>query len=233
MIFEQLFEPDTNTFTYIVGCPRTKEAAIIDPVIQTLDRDLEVLRKHGLTLKWVLDTHVHADHVTAADALRQATGAQSVLSSAVDVACVSRSVADGEVIEVGDVRIEARHTPGHTNGCMSLYADDRVFTGDALLINGCGRTDFQEGDAGVLYDSIHNKLFSLPDDTLVFPGHDYNGNTQSTIGQEKAHNKRLGGGRPREDFIELMNNLNLPYPRYIDEALPANKACGSSHAPQG
>jgi sulfur dioxygenase len=226
VIFRQLFEPVTSTYTYLLGCERTGEAALIDPVLGEIEAYAALLGELELKLVAVLDTHVHADHVTAADALRQRFGCGALLGSGSGVGCADRLLEDGSVVEVGDLRIEALATPGHTDGCTSYVMGDRVFTGDALLIGGCGRTDFQQGDAGRLYDSIHGKIFTLPPDTLVYPGHDYRGNTVSTVGQELAANARLGGGRSREDFVRLMSELKLAYPRFIDQALPANLACG-------
>lgn len=230
MIFRQLFEPQTSTYTYLLGCERTRKALLIDPVLEETESYLALLKELGLTLVYTLETHVHADHVTAADALRQKTGSKSVIHRDAGASCGDLLVTDGVTLQVGDIVIEVRHTPGHTNGCVSYVVGDRVFTGDALLIGGCGRTDFQNGDAGQLYESIHKKLFTLPPDTLVYPAHDYNGNTVSTIKQEKAKNARLGGGKSKEEFIEIMQNLKLAYPRFIDRALPANQACGREQA---
>ncbi|OFD26319.1 Zn-dependent hydrolase, partial [Acinetobacter baumannii] len=179
------------------------------------------------TLIYTLDTHVHADHITAADLLRERFHCKSVLHRNSEVSCGDILITDGCMLKVGNLSIEARYTPGHTNACTSYLVGNMIFTGDALLIDGCGRTDFQQGNAGTLYDSIHKQLFSLPDETIVYPGHDYKGRLSSTIGYERLNNSRLGQNRSREDFIELMNNLNLPYPKQIDKALPANQACGS------
>jgi len=231
MIFRQLFEPVTCTYTYLIGCPRTNEAALIDPVLEEMETYAKLLSELGLRLVRVLDTHVHADHVTAADALRQRYGAKTALGLGASVACADVMVREGDTLPVGDLRIEVRATPGHTDSCTSYVLEDRVFTGDALLIGGCGRTDFQQGDAGRLFDSIQRQIFSLPPDTLVYPGHDYQGNTVSTVKQERVKNARLGGGRSREEFIELMSKLNLPYPKFIDQALPANQACGRAPVP--
>lgn len=231
MIFRQLLEPITSTYTYLVACPRTREAALIDPVLEDLERYAALLAELDLRLVRVLDTHVHADHVTAADALRQRFGCKTVLGAGAGVACADVMIGAGDRIPVGDLTLEARPTPGHTDSCTSYVVEDRVFTGDALLIDGCGRTDFQQGDAGKLYDSIHQQIFSLPPDTLIYPGHDYRGNTVSTVKQELAKNSRLGGGRTREDFVAMMNSLDLPYPRFIDRALPANQACGRAPIP--
>jgi glyoxylase-like metal-dependent hydrolase (beta-lactamase superfamily II) len=226
MIFRQLFEPDTCTYTYLLACERARQAALIDPVAGEADHCLALLKELRLELIYTLETHVHADHITGAGTLREKLGSQSVVHREGGAACADVLADDGDILHIGDLSVEARHTPGHTNGCVSYVMADRVFTGDALLIDGCGRTDFQQGDPGKLYDSIHGKLFTLPPDTLVYPGHDYRGNTVSTIGRERAKNPRLGNGVSREDFIAIMKNLDLAYPRYIDQALPANLACG-------
>lgn len=226
MIFRQLFDPETYTYTYLLGCERTRAAILIDPVAAEADAYLRLLDALGLTLRYTLETHVHADHITGSGVLRQKAGSKSVVHRDAGAFCADLLVTDGIVLQVGDLEIEVLHTPGHTNGCVSYRVGDRVFTGDALLIGGCGRTDFQMGDAGRLFDSIQQKLFTLPPDTLVYPGHDYNSNTVSTIRQEMAKNARLGGGKSRDEFIAFMSELNLPYPKYIDQALPANQSCG-------
>lgn len=225
-IFRQLFEEDTSTYTYLMGDPDSKEAVLVDPVISEVEKYTRLIEELGLTLKYTLDTHVHADHITAASKLKELTGSQTVVSALAGVSCSDISVNEGDTIRVGALEIKVFTTPGHTNGCLSFYMEDRVLTGDALLIGGTGRTDFQEGDANVLFDSISKKLFTLPDDTLIFPGHDYNGIRVSTIAQEKTNNPRVGQGKSRADFIQIMENLNLPYPRYIDQALPVNLVCG-------
>lgn len=230
MIFRQLFEPDTSTYSYLLACERSRRALLIDPVAIEVDTYIELLGTLRLQLIYTLETHVHADHITGAGLLREKIGSKSVVHRDAGAGCADLLVTDGVLLQVGDIEIRVLHTPGHTSGCVSYALPDRVFTGDALLIGGCGRTDFQQGDAGQLYDSIHGKLFTLPPDTLVYPGHDYNGNTVSTIRQEIQKNPRLGGGKSREAFITLMNELKLPYPKHIDSALPANMACG---VPQG
>jgi glyoxylase-like metal-dependent hydrolase (beta-lactamase superfamily II) len=187
---------------------------------------LKELEAQGLKLVYTLETHVHADHVTGADTLRQKLGSKSVVHRDAGAMCGDLLVTDGVHIIVGTIDLEVRYTPGHTNGCISFFAGDRIFTGDSLLIGGCGRTDFQQGNSGQLFDSIQNQIFSLPDEVIVYPGHDYNGNTQSTVGEERKNNKRLGGGKSREEFIQIMSELKLAYPKYIDVALPANQACG-------
>ncbi|QNY26042.1 MBL fold metallo-hydrolase [Acinetobacter seifertii] len=211
----------------MLGCEETREAVLIDPVASDIEIYAKELEKHQFTLIYTLDTHVHADHITAANLLRERFHCKSVLHRNSDVSCGDILITDGCTLKLGKLSIEARYTPGHTNACTSYLVGNMVFTGDALLIDGCGRTDFQQGNAGTLYDSIHNQLFSLPDDTIVYPGHDYKGRLSSTIGNERLNNSRLGQNRSREDFIILMNNLNLPYPKQIDKALPANQACGS------
>ncbi|QSA97230.1 MBL fold metallo-hydrolase [Methylococcus sp. EFPC2] len=228
MIFRQLFEPDTSTYSYLLACERSRKACLIDPVASETERYVALLGELNLRLVHTLETHVHADHVTGAAALREKLGSKSVVHRDAGALCADLLVTDGVPLQVGGLEIEVRHTPGHTNGCVSYVMVDRVFTGDALLIGGCGRTDFQQGDAGQLYDSIATKLFTLPPDTLVYPAHDYQGNTVSTIHQEMAKNPRLGGGRSREEFIALMAELKLPYPKYIDQALPANRICGGT-----
>lgn len=230
MIFRQLFEPDTSTYSYLLACERSRRALLIDPVAVEVDTYIEILETLRLQLIYTMETHVHADHITGAGLLREQIGSKSVVHRDAGASCADLLVTDGVLLQVGDIEIRVLHTPGHTSGCVSYALSDRVFTGDALLIGGCGRTDFQQGDAGQLYDSIHGKLFTLPPDTLVYPGHDYNGNTVSTIRQEMQKNPRLGGGKSREAFITLMNELKLPYPKHIDSALPANMACG---VPQG
>lgn len=226
MLFRQLFDPDTSTYSYLLADPVSREAALVDPVLEQVDRDARLVEELGLRLVYTLETHVHADHVTGADALRRRLGSRSVVHADGGAACADVLVRDGDVLHVGSIAIEVRHTPGHTEGDVSYVVGDRVFTGDTLLIGGCGRTDFQQGDPGALYDSVHGKLFTLPDDTLVYPGHAYDGRRVSSIAQEKEINARLGGGRSRESFIQLMENLELPYPRKIDVSLPANRECG-------
>ena len=232
MIFRQLFESDTSTYTYLLGCERTGRAVLIDPVASEVDAYIALLGELDLTLVYTLETHVHADHITGSGLLRERLGSKSVVHRDAGAMCADLLVTDGILLQVGDLEFRVRHTPGHTNGCVSYVMADRVFTGDALFIGGCGRTDFQQGDAGRLYDSIHQKLFCLPPDTLVYPGHDYSGNTVTTIRQEQEKNPRLGGERSREDFIALMNGLDLPYPKHIDRALPANQSCGREPAVQ-
>ncbi len=225
MLFRQLFDAATSSYTYLLADEETCEALLIDPVLEQVDRDLQVLKELGLSLVYTLETHVHADHITGAAMLAQRTGSRMVAPREGGPPCAEVRVSDGDVVQVGSLSLRVISTPGHTSGCVSYAMADRVFTGDALLIRTCGRTDFQGGDPGRLYDSITRKLFSLPDSTLVFPGHDYKGHTASTIGEEKRFNARAAG-RNRDQFVELMQNLKLALPKRLHEAVPANLAGG-------
>jgi sulfur dioxygenase len=226
MFFRQLFEPLSSTYTYLLGCEETGQAVLIDPVVVSMDRDLGVIAELGLTLAWTVDTHIHADHITSARRLREQVGSR-IAAPAIDrLPCTDHGVVDGVPLDVGSIRIEPVHTPGHTAGHFAYVVDHRVFTGDALLIDGCGRTDFQEGDAATLYRSVHERLFALPDDQLVFPAHDYQQRRVSTIAQERIRNPRLGGNRTLDEFVTLMAELKLPYPKFIDYAVPGNRQCG-------
>jgi sulfur dioxygenase len=226
MIFKQLFDPETWTYTYFIADTDTKEAVLIDPVKSHIDEYIALLDEHGLKLKYTLESHVHADHITASGLLRQKLGAETGVGQLCGAIGADLQLQDGDVLEFGNgEKIKVIATPGHTKGSMSFLWRDRVFTGDSLFIGGCGRTDFQSGDAGALYDCITQKLFTLPDETLVYPGHDYQQRWVSSIVQERTTNPRLAG-KSREEFIEIMNNLNLPKPRFIDEAVPANRYCG-------
>jgi len=230
MIFRQLFEPASSAYTYLVACEQTREAALIDPVLETVERDLALISDLGLTLKYTIETHIHADHVTGADRLRDKSGSKAALPEKSGARQVDLAVREGEPLHVGGLVLEPLYTPGHTDDhhCY-LLADTgiaRIFTGDALMIEGCGRTDFQNGDAATLYRSVHDKLFTLPDETLVYPGHDYQGRWVSSIGQEKARNPRLGGGKTLDEFVAIMAALNLPHPKMMDVAVPANLGCG-------
>lgn len=226
MIFRQLFESETSTYTYLLGCSVTHRALLIDPVASEVETYITLLDALGLRLLYTLETHVHADHITGSGLLRDRLGSQSVVHQAAGTFCPDLLVSDGVRLQMGSLEWRVLHTPGHTQSCVSYLFEDRVFTGDALLIGGCGRTDFQQGDPGQLFDSIHQKLFSLPPETLVYPGHDYQGLTVSSIRQEMQKNIRLGPNVDRKAFIERMNNLNLPLPKHIHAAVPANLACG-------
>lgn len=223
--FKQLFDPATWTYTYILADTQAKEAVIIDSVLEQVERDLALLHENGLTLVGILETHVHADHITGASQLREATGAKTYVSRHGGAPCADYLIDDGFCIAFGNERIQTLATPGHTAGCVSYLWRDRVFTGDALLIDGCGRTDFQSGNAALLYDSIYNKIFSLPDETLIYPGHDYKQRYVSSVAEQKQTNPRLAG-KTKEEFIVIMNALNLPHPKRIAEAVPANQQCG-------
>jgi glyoxylase-like metal-dependent hydrolase (beta-lactamase superfamily II) len=222
----QLFDVESSTFTYFLVDRATREAMAIDSVDRQVERDLGLIKRLDLKLRYALETHAHADHITGAARLVEATGALSAAPSGCGILPANVQMQDGDVLLFGVAeQLHALHTPGHTAGSMSFAWRGNVFTGDALLIDGCGRTDFQGGDAGALYDSVHAKLFTLPDITRVYPAHDYHGNAVSTIGWEKRHNARLAN-RSRADFIDLMAHLNLPRPKLMDVAVPANRNLG-------
>jgi len=223
--FFQLFDPESSTFTYVLADPATREAVMIDAVDSQFPEYSKLINRAHLTIKYVIETHTHADHVTGAGALREVTGAKAATPLPCGVVPADLQLEDGAELRFGHEVLVAIATPGHTVGSMSYAWRDKVFTGDSLLIGGCGRTDFQGGDAGTLYDSITQRLFALPDETLVYPGHDYKGRTSSTVGAEKAGNPRLAN-RTRDEFIALMGALNLPPPKKIDVAVPANRLLG-------
>ena len=233
MLFRQLFDQDTWTYTYLLADEETRQAIIIDPVLERVDRDVQLLSELGLELLYALDTHVHADHITGSGELRRRLGTLSAVSEVANVECADRRLIHGDTITFGKYTLQARSTPGHTDGCMTFVVETdektMAFTGDALFIRGTGRTDFQQGDSGTLYDSIHRQIFSLPDNAVIYPGHDYRGHQTSTVGEEKAHNPRVKVGTTRDAFIEIMNNLKLGHPKKIHEALPANMSCGVVH----
>jgi sulfur dioxygenase len=227
MLFRQLFDKTTSTYTYLIADKSTKNAVLIDSVLEQVERDLRVLQQLGLTLRYTIETHIHADHITGAQKLQEATGCLKIIPEGASANCADQKIKDGEILQLDAVEIKAIATPGHTDSHMCyLLNNEKVLTGDALLILGCGRTDFQSGDAGALFDSVTQKLFTLPDTILVYPAHDYQGLTVSTIGEEKQYNPRFFGHN-RDSFIELMNNLNLPFPQKMTEAVPANEVCGS------
>lgn len=233
MLFRQLFDRESSTYTYLLADDKTREAVLIDPVREQVERDVELLEELDLRLVYTLETHVHADHVTSSGLLRQRLGSQTVLSAAAGAGCPDVLIEDGQTLKIGALEIEARHTPGHTNGDVSYYvpAAKMIFTGDALLIRGCGRTDFQQGDPSRLYRSIHERIFTLPDETAIYPGHDYEGRTVSSVAEEKKLNPRLGAGKTEAEFRRIMEGLNLAYPKKIDVAVPANMQCGLLHHP--
>jgi sulfur dioxygenase len=232
MIIKQLFDQDTWTFTYLLADPVTKEAVIIDPVIEQTERDLLLLSELGLTLKYTLETHIHADHITASGALRAATGALAGAAAAAGSKAYDLDLEPGQRIVFGTCELEVRATPGHTDGCLTFVAQNEgktyAFTGDALFIRGCGRTDFQQGSAATLYRSVHEQIFSLPGDAVIYPGHDYRGHSASTVAEEMAYNPRLNRTVTPAEFVEIMDGLNLAAPKRVREAVPANMSCGLS-----
>lgn len=225
MIFKQLFDTVSSTYTYFIADIQSAEAVLIDPVDTHLNDYLVLLTQYQCTLKYSLETHVHADHITGGGLLRKKTKALTAVAGACGAQTADLQLADGDEIKWGQETIHVIATPGHTPGSTSFLWRDRLFTGDSLLINGCGRTDFQGGSAEAQYQSIVNKLFTLPDETLVYPGHDYNGRRISCIGQEKTLNPRLAG-KTLDEFAHIMQHLNLPKPSLIDIAVPANRMCG-------
>lgn len=229
MVPIQMFDVESSTYTYILADRKSGEAVLVDPVDRQWERDLKQLERLGLRLVWILETHAHADHVTSAGKLREMTGARAACPAGCGIAPADRQLLDGDLLKFGESEeIRVLHTPGHTAGSMSYVWRGNVFTGDTLLIDGCGRTDFQSGSAAALYDSVVVKLFTLPEDTLVWPGHDYKNRSVSTIGWEKNNNARLAG-RSKQAFIELMASLDLPKPRLLDIAVPANQNLGLPH----
>lgn len=230
MIFRQLLEPKTSTYTYLLGCTSTRQAILIDPVLESMERDVGVLKELKLTLAYTIETHVHADHITSARKLKALTDCKVGGPAAAKVECYDVDLEDNIALEVGTIRLMPVFTPGHTDHhfayLTSSSTHNMVFTGDSLMIDGCGRTDFQNGDAKTLYKSVYHKLFTLPDETLVYPGHDYDNRRVSSIGEEKARNERLREGTTEAQFVDIMANLNLPKPRMMEFAVPGNVACG-------
>src|SRR6187549_3380861 len=227
MLFRQLFERESSTYTYLIARRIGGEALLIDPVRTELSQYIRLIDELELRLVFAIDTHVHADHITALGDLRAETSCATLMGTQSKAECVSRKISDGERLKVDGLELRALYTPGHTDDSYSFVMNDRVFTGDTLLIRGTGRTDFQNGDPGAEYESLFGKLLHLPDQTLVYPGHDYKGWTVSTIGEERAHNPRLRV-RSKQAYIELMNGLRLPSPKLMDVAVPANLACGAA-----
>ncbi|MFT6071140.1 MAG: glyoxylase-like metal-dependent hydrolase (beta-lactamase superfamily II) [Bacteriovoracaceae bacterium] len=226
LIVRQLFEKESSTYTYLLADKESKEALIIDPVAECIERDLLLIKELSLNLKYILDTHVHADHVTSSWDLKEKTGASIALGERSGVSHADLLLKDSQELSFGSFSIKAILTPGHTNGCTTYSVENMLFTGDTLLIRGNGRTDFQQGSAKELYHSITEKLFSFPDETIIYPAHDYKGLTTSTIEEEKRHNPRIGGGKSLEQFSQIMSELNLPNPKKIDVAVPMNLKCG-------
>lgn len=236
MIFRQFFDPGSSTYTYLLASAPGREALLIDPVKEQAHHYLAAIRDLDLRLVRAMDTHTHADHITALGRLRDETGCVTVMGEFTKAECVSQQVRDGEAIDVDGIRLQAMYTPGHTDESFSFVLDPQrpraVFSGDVLLIRGSGRTDFQNGDAHRSWDSIVNRLFRLPDETLLYPAHDYKGWTASSIGEEKRYNPRLAG-KTEQEYVALMNSLNLPDPKQMDVAIPANLACGNTAVKQG
>ncbi|KAJ8922730.1 hypothetical protein NQ315_007765 [Exocentrus adspersus] len=231
LIFRQLFDAGSSTYTYLLADPGTRECILIDPVLEHARRDFQLVKDLNLNLVYAVNTHMHADHITGTGSLKLLAGCRSVISRR-SGAQADIFVDEGDYITFGQHRLKVVSTPGHTSGCCSFYCAEQgmAFTGDALLIRGCGRTDFQEGNPETLYRSIHTKIFTLPDETLLYPAHDYKGQTVTSVDEEKRLNPRLT--RSLEEFVDIMNNLNLSYPAQIDRALPANKVCGLYDVPQ-
>jgi sulfur dioxygenase len=233
MLFRQLFDTESSTYTYLLADEATRKAVLIDPVAGNAEQYIQLLRQLDLTLEVAVDTHVHADHITALGILRDMTGCATMMGEPARASCVSATFRDGDKIPFGKLELEVLYTPGHTDDSYTfLYrAGTRIwaFTGDTLLIRGCGRTDFQNGNSAQQYESLHRKLLALPDDTRVYPAHDYKGWTMSTIGEERAHNPRLQA-RGVDAFVTLMANLKLANPKHMDVAVPANLACGKPRA---
>lgn len=232
MLFRQLFDQESSTYTYLLADEASRKAIIIDPVFEQIARDSTLIRELELDLVWAVDTHVHADHITALGLLGERFKARTVLSERGGAVCADRLVKQGDHIQFGQHELEVRETPGHTSGCLSYVcgAEGRAFTGDALLIRGCGRTDFQQGSSSTLYRSVHEQLFSLPDATLLYPAHDYKGRTVTSVGEERRFNPRLGQGKSLEEFTRIMLELQLPHPRKMDVAVPSNVNCGVARA---
>jgi glyoxylase-like metal-dependent hydrolase (beta-lactamase superfamily II)/rhodanese-related sulfurtransferase len=228
LVFRQLLDPVSSTYTYLLADPGTRQAVIIDPVFEQARRDAALVTELGLELLYSLDTHVHADHVTGAWLLKRTLGSRIAIARRSGAKSFDVGLEDGQKIQFGKRYLEARATPGHTNGCMTFVLDDQsmAFTGDALLIRGAGRTDFQGGSAHTLYHSIIAQIFSLPDSCLIYPAHDYRGLTSTSVAEEKEHNPRIGHDHSERDFVGYMQNLGLPHPKQIDVAVPANLLCG-------
>lgn len=233
MLFRQLFDPQSSTYSYLLADTAMREAVLIDPVYEQVRRDAALLEELGLKLVWTLETHVHADHVTGGWLLRHHCGSKIALSGDSGAQGADRMLQPGDRIDFGKRYLTVRATPGHTAGCLTyvLDSEEMAFTGDCLLIRGCGRTDFQQGDARTLFESVRGKIFTLPDDTLLYPGHDYRGRTVTTVAEEKAFNPRLGLARSEAEFLGIMDALDLAYPKRIDVAVPANLVSGLIEQP--
>lgn len=228
MQMRQLFDRDSSTYSYLLWDKQSLEAVMIDPVLEQSERDIRLIEELGLTLRYSLETHIHADHITGGGLLRERFDCHVGVHENARASCADVWLKQGDHVLFGDNTLKVLFTPGHTNTDISYLAGDRVFTGDILLIRGSGRTDFQSGDAGKAYDSITGQLFVLSDRIRVYPAHDYHGMTASTIGEEKRHNPRIGKGQTREGYVRIMNNMDLEKPQKIDVAVPGNQRCGIS-----
>ena len=228
LIFRQLFDQGSGTYTYLLADSESRDGIIIDTVYEQHERDLSLIRELDLKLLACIDTHCHADHVTGAWLLKKATGCAILSSRDSGIEGLDRALGEGDRVEFGGLQLRVLETPGHTDGCISLVDSGQrfVFTGDCLMIRGCGRTDFQQGSARKMYNSIHDKLFRLPGDCVVYPAHDYSGRTTSTIAEEKKLNPRIGGEANETDFVGYMENMKLPHPKKLDVAVPANLKAG-------
>lgn len=229
MLFRQFFDSSSSTYTYLIASGPGREAVLIDPVKEQADQYITAIEQLDLRLVKAIDTHTHADHITALGDLRDQTGCTAIMGEYTHADCVSSQVSEGDILDTDGIRLQALYTPGHTDESFSFVlepaAPQAVFSGDVLMIRGSGRTDFQNGDPGTSWDSITNTLFRLPDETMLYPAHDYKGWTKSSIGEERRHNPRLAG-KTRAQYIEIMQNLDLPDPKMMDVAVPANLACG-------
>lgn len=228
IIFRQLLEYETNTYTYIIADKTTKEAIVIDPVLETVERDAKLIQELWLTVKYILDTHVHADHITGSSALKKLVGWQIGLGAKNEkVIGNDLFLVDGQELSFGSLKVKVLETPWHTSGCVTYLVDDMAFTGDLLLIRGSWRTDFQSGSNDMMFHNVHTKVFSLPSETKIYPWHDYKGHMMSTVEEEIVYNPRLNKENTLEVFSNIMDNLKLPYPKKIDVSLPANLKCGN------
>lgn len=217
---------ESSTYTYLLACETTKEAIIIDPVFETVERDFKLINELGFKLLYSIETHIHADHITGAFGLKQKTGCQTVVSRSANVDCADHFVKENDSIFFGKYQLKVLETQGHTNSCLSLVIEDKVFTGDLLFIRGTGRTDFQQGCPELMFKNIREKIFALPDSTKIYPGHDYKGMSYTTVGQEKQFNPRINLSKSESDFVKIMSELNLSLPKKLDISVPANLKCG-------
>jgi sulfur dioxygenase len=235
LIFRQLFDPSSSTYSYLLADPKSRAAVVIDPVFEQVRRDAALIEELGLSLLYSLETHVHADHVTGAWLLRRRTGCTIALSAASGAGGADRYLVHDDTVVFGNRNLQVRATPGHTNGCLTYVLDDRsmAFTGDCLLIRGSGRTDFQQGSPHAMYRSVREQIFALPEDCLLYPAHDYRGLTVTSVAEERQFNPRLGGEVGEADFTGYMNNLHLAHPKKIDVAVPANLECGKPEIDPG